>query len=50
MLDEEEYAKAVRLYGECMKTAKEFRQKWRVPLGDLASANAFDRFGNGTRN
>jgi hypothetical protein len=27
MLDEEEYVEALRLYGECMKGAKEFRQK-----------------------
>jgi hypothetical protein len=41
MLDEQEYAEAVRLYGECMKDVKEFRQRWNVPL---ASANAGERF------
>ena len=32
MLDEEEYAEAFRLYGECMKATKEFRERWHVPL------------------
>jgi hypothetical protein len=27
-----EYAEAFRLYGECMKGAKEFRRQWNVPL------------------
>lgn len=41
MLDEPEYAEAVRLYGECMKATKEFRQQWDVPL---ASAGTHERF------
>ena len=41
MLDEQEYAEAFRLYGECMKGAKEFRQQWNVPL---TSASIRERF------
>ena len=41
MLDEQEYAEAFRLYGECMKGAKEVRQQWNVPL---ASPSISERF------
>jgi hypothetical protein len=41
MLDEQEYAEAFRLYGECMKGTKEFRRRWNVPL---ASASIDERF------
>jgi hypothetical protein len=41
MLDEQEYTEAFRLYGECMKGAKEFRQQWNVPL---ASASIDEHF------
>ena len=41
MLDEEEYAQAFRLYGECMKGAKEFRDRLGVPLQGL---NINERF------
>lgn len=34
MLDEQEYAEAFRLYGECMTGAKEFRLRSDVPLAD----------------
>jgi hypothetical protein len=42
MLDEQEYAEALRRYGECMKATKEFRQRWNVPLED---ASIHQRFG-----
>jgi len=32
MLDEQEYAEAFRLCGECMRATKEFRRQWNVPL------------------
>ena len=41
MLDEQEYAEASRLYGECAKAVKEFRRQWNVPL---ASAGTDERF------
>ena len=41
MLDEEEYGEALRMYRECMRGAKELRQKWNVPL---AGASIDERF------
>jgi hypothetical protein len=41
MLDEREYAEAVRLHGECTKAIKEFRLQRDVPL---ASAGTHERF------
>jgi hypothetical protein len=41
MLDEQEYAEASRLYSECMKSAKEFRQKWGVPLDNVGIDERF---------
>ena len=41
MLDEEEYAEAFRLFSECMKSTKEFREQWGVPL---ENATISDRF------
>ena len=32
MLDENEYAEVSRLYDEAMKSTKEFRRHWGVPL------------------
>lgn len=32
MLDEAEYAEVLKLYGDSMKSTKEFRQRWNVPL------------------
>jgi hypothetical protein len=41
MLDEEEYAEAFRLYGECMRGTNELREQWHVPL---ESASIRERF------
>jgi hypothetical protein len=41
MLNEVEYAEAFRLYGECMKNTKEFRQKWGVPLENASIDERF---------
>ena len=32
MLDESEYAEIASLYSEAMKSTKEFRQRWNIPL------------------
>ncbi len=32
MLDDDEYAEVFSLYGETMKSTKEFRQRWNIPL------------------
>ena len=42
MLDEEEYAEAFRLYGECMKATKEFRQRWNIPLEGASIDQRFE--------
>jgi hypothetical protein len=36
MLNEEEYAETSKLYGACMKGAKEFRERFGVPLKDAS--------------
>jgi DNA repair exonuclease SbcCD ATPase subunit len=41
MLDEQEYAEASRLHGECTKAIKELRQQCDVPL---ASAGTHERY------
>src|SRR5271169_4007914 len=41
MLDEGEYAEALRMYSECMRGAKELRQKWSVPI---EGASIHERF------
>ena len=41
MLNEQEYVEALRLYRECMKGAKEFREQRNVPL---ATASIDERF------
>jgi len=41
MLDEDEYAEALKLYGEGITATKEFRELWNLPL---LSAKREDRF------
>src|SRR5215472_11568411 len=40
-LDEQEYAEAFRLYGECMNSTKDSREKWGVPLENTSIDERF---------
>lgn len=41
MLEEDEYAEIRRVYGDCTKATKEFRQRWNVSLKDTPLSDLY---------
>jgi hypothetical protein len=41
MLDEEEFTEIFKLYGQCMKSTKEFPQLWNIPLEHVSIEERF---------
>jgi hypothetical protein len=42
MLNEQEYAEALRLCNECVTGIKEFRKRWQVPLESVGVREPFE--------
>jgi hypothetical protein len=41
MLDEREYVEVQRLYGEAIRSTKEFRQQWNIPFENASIEQRF---------
>jgi hypothetical protein len=41
MLNEAEYAEILGLYGDAMKSTKEFRERWNLPLENISIHQRF---------